>query len=83
VHGSWEMPANPSEAKAWRMAGYRRLSVQALDLIHREQCQRLAAGRIEEHAIVSRWTEVHNVVDTLSVTTREIEGILLERRDEW
>lgn len=83
MSNGWEVPANPTEAKAWRIADYRRLTVQALDLIHREQCQRLASGRIEERAIVSRWAEVHAVVDTLSVTTREIETVLMERRDEW
>jgi hypothetical protein len=65
------------------MAGYRRIPVGELDRIHREQCQRLAAARIEEHAIIGRWTEVHGIVDTLSVTTQEIERVLLERRDEW
>lgn len=74
---------DPSGDKAWRMAGYRRLPVTELDRIHREQCQRLAAARIEESAVVSRWAEVHGVVDTLSVTTREIEAVLMERRDEW
>lgn len=78
----WEMPADPSEARAWRMAGYRRLAAGALDLIHHDQSSRLAAAEIEMTAIVARWKDVQHTIDTLSVTTREIEGVLLEKRRE-
>lgn len=78
----WEAPGNPTEAKAWRMEGYRRLSGPALDLVHHDQVSRLAAAQSELRAIITRWKEVQAVIDTLSVTTREIEGVLLEKRRE-
>jgi hypothetical protein len=74
------MPRSPSEAKAWRMAGYRRLSAEALGRVHHDQEARLGAGRIELAAIVARWKEVQHTVDTLSVTTQEIQQVLLEKR---
>jgi hypothetical protein len=76
------MPLTPSEAKAWRMAGYRRLSAEALGLVHHDQEARLAAARIELDAIVARWKEVQHTRDTLSVTTVEIQQVLLEKRRE-
>lgn len=78
----WEAPASPSEARAWRMAGYRRLTAGGLDMIHHDQTRRLAAARTELDAIVGRWKDVQATVDTLSVTTQEIEGVLLEKRRE-
>jgi hypothetical protein len=82
IPGGWETPANPSEAKAWRLAGYRRLSPEALDLVHHDQVARLAAARAELAAIIARWKEVQETIDTLSVTTVEITGVLLEKRRE-
>ena len=76
----WAMPIDPTEAKVWRMAGYRKLSAESLDVVHHNQVARLAAAQAEMAAIAGRWREVQAVIDTLSVTTREIEGVLLEKR---
>lgn len=74
----------PAEAKRQRIAGYRRLSLAELDRIHLEQSRRLAAGRAEERAIFARWAEVHHAVDSLSVTTQEIEQVIVEKMgDKW
>jgi hypothetical protein len=78
----WEMPRDPSEAKVWRIAGYRQLTRGALDQVHHDQTSRLTAARIEMTAIVSRWKDVQATIDTLSVTTQEIEHVLLEKRRE-
>lgn len=75
----WEMPRDPSEAKAWRMAGYRRLPAESLDVIHHDQTARLAAARTEMTAIATRWKEVQETIDTLSVTRQEIMQVLLEK----
>lgn len=71
---------NPAEARQARIAGYRRLPAAELERVLGEQARRRDAARIEEKAIIARWADVRKTFETLSISTGEIEQVLLERR---